>query len=237
MRQEVDILKNAIYAEALKLKRRVAIETGTNVNNEPLSDAIPYLNSNGSFRISYLAEGLTKIVNWVNAIDSDARFIVDKDGNQVSFDNFYIPEILKQMIWPKTVKLDPTNYYMHDLIVRHKYDNEDDIDVLTFDEVQLLIVGINALLYNDPNHATHVIKVSDVRVDVSLMNVLSKATVATEVVSDSNDIGKWVCNSSLNGEFKVPLDSLGAFMTLQGYFDSTLEDNVKVLKSKFSLEY
>lgn len=221
MKQE-EILKKALELEQVALKRRVAAD-----GEKAGSINMPYLTSDGKYRLDYLAEQAAKFVEWINSFDEDVRVIKTSNGDQFILDNMDIPETLKELIWPKSVKLDPTSYYMINLIYR------ENVDPLSTDEIEHFIRGWNAYLYGEASTTLRTVKLGSIRTDVALMNYIDNVKVGVKDPSGTTET--FYCKSSVNGGWKVLVDGLDQLMTVSGYFDITEEENNKLLASNFKL--
>lgn len=223
MRYEDKILKKTLEIEQVALKRRVAA-----AGAKTISELTPYLDEKGAFKLDYLAKLATDYVNWINSIESDDRVVKTSDGVQLMLDDMDVPEALKPMIWPRSIKLDPTSYYMYDLIDRH------DAEPLSFADIENLLRGWNAYLYGEASVTLHTVKVGSLRTDVALMNYIDNIAVAVKETEDADE--EYLCKSSVNGSFKVLVDGLNGLMTVRGYFDMPLVENDKLLEKNFKLD-
>lgn len=226
MIQEERIILKALQLEQVALKRRVAMD-----ETEEGCVYTPYLDKKGAFKLQYLAKLAVLYIDWINACDEHVRVVTTSDGVQMILDDLLIPETLKSFIWPKSVKLDPTSYYMINLIDRDTYPERVSI---SSQEIEFLLRGWNAYLYGDASDSLHTVTVGSLRTDVALMNYIDHIKVASK--SSNGDLEEFYCKSSAHGRLCVVVDGLEHLMQVEGYFDLPDKSNYDLLEKYFRFE-
>lgn len=240
MEENKTVISLMLTKEALANKKRLHVSVDKSQGKDKehkVSTVLPYVDETGALMMEWIVNKFVQHITWINAIDSDVIY-VDYNGSKINVDDIIIHNIMKPFIWPKTIKLDPTSFYMANLIDRDgAYEGNErqlktTITPLTHSELDMLLLALNDIIYGSHAVNDNTCKVGDVRINVSLMNYLDKVVVKRSVVSD--ELSTYVCRVVDGGDPRVLVSGLNDLIIYEGYFSMTLGENTAALSECFS---